>query len=50
MTTSGPNQPKLFHDSKRKHQILVFAYEVSSLLPVRMGSYVAEKLYHVEFD
>lgn len=50
MTTSGPIHSKLFHDSKRKYQILVFSYEVSLLLPIHMDNYVAEKLCHMEFD
>lgn len=50
MTTSGPIQPKSFHDSKIKYQILLFSYEVSSLLPMHMDDYVAEKFRHMEFD
>ena len=50
MTTGGPIQTKSFHDSKIKYQILLFSYEVSSLLPMHMDDYVAEKFCHTEFD
>lgn len=50
MTTGGPIQPKSFHDSKIKYQILLFSYEVSSLLPMHVDDYVAEKLCHMEFE